>query len=373
MRELACKTLCAAGWCGCWLLMASLGQAAPGQLDFNRDIRPILSNKCFQCHGPDEDERQGGGAHGLRLDTPTGAQEDLGGHQAIVAGDAAASALVQRITTTDPDMQMPPPATGKALTAEEIERLTQWVQQGGRYARHWSYEPPVRPELPVVSRPEWVRTPIDRFLLARLDREQLVPQPEADRYTLIRRLSLDLTGLPPTVVEVDQFVNDSSDDAYVQLVERLLKKPAYGEHWARLWLDLARYADSAGYADDPARTIWAYRDYVIRAFQQNMPFDQFTVEQLAGDLLSSASEDQLIATAFHRNTLTNNEGGTNDEEFRNVAIVDRVNTTFAVWMGTTINCCQCHSHKFDPITQEEFYQVFAILNQSQDADRRDDD
>lgn len=372
MHGLAWTITIALTWGG--LCTANMLAAAeePRKLDFNQDIRPILSNKCFQCHGPDEAERKGGGVHGLRLDNATGAQEDLGGFRAIVPGDPVASLLIQRITSNDPEALMPPPDSGKSLTPAEIERLTEWVRQGGQYARHWSYEPPVRPKLPNVSSAEWNRNAVDRFLWSRLEREGLTPQPEADRFTLIRRMALDLTGLPPTVAEVDEFVNDTSPDAYEHLVDRLLKKPTYGEHWARLWLDLARYADSAGYADDPSRTIWAYRDYVIRAFQKNTPFDQFTLEQLAGDLLPEAGEDQLIATAFHRNTLTNNEGGTNDEEFRNVAIVDRVNTTFAVWMGTTINCAQCHSHKFDPITQEEFFQVFAILNQSEDADRRDE-
>ena len=193
------------------------------------------------------------------------------------------------------------------------------------------------------------------FCSRKLTKEQLQPQPEADRYTLIRRVMLDLTGLPPTVEEVDAFVKDQSPDAYERLVDRLLQKETYGEHWARMWLDLARYADSAGYADDPARTIWAYRDYVIKALNANKPFDQFTIEQIAGDLLPNPTAEQLIATAFHRNTLTNNEGGTNDEEFRNVAIVDRVNTTMAVWMGTTMACAQCHTHKYDPITQEEYF------------------
>ena len=202
-----------------------------------------------------------------------------------------------------------------------------------------------------------------------LDREKLSPNEEADRAALIRRVTLDLTGLPPTLEEVEAFLADKSPKAYETLVDRLLDKDAYGEHWARMWLDLARYADSAGYADDPARTIWAYRDYVIRSLNSNKPFDQFTVEQIAGALLPNPSEDQLIATAFHRNTLTNNEGGTNDEEFRNVAIVDRVNTTMAVWMGTTMACAQCHTHKFDPITQEEYFRFFAFFNSTEDADR----
>ncbi|MBI1349034.1 DUF1553 domain-containing protein [bacterium] len=341
-------------------------------LDFNRDIRPILSNNCFQCHGPDEAERHGSGEHGLRLDTLAGATEDLGGSRAIVIGDPAASELMARITTDDPDLLMPPRDTGKKLTPAEIARLKTWIAQGAPYAKHWSYEAPQRAALPTVDDPLWNQHPIDRFLRARLQQEGLTPQPEADRVTLARRLALDLTGLPPTIAEVEAFARDTSTDAYDRYVDQLMQKPGYGEHWARLWLDLARYADSAGYADDPARTIWAYRDYVIRAFQENRPFDQFTIEQLAGDLLPNPTEDQLIATAFHRNTLTNNEGGTNDEEFRNVAVVDRVNTTFAVWMGTTMACAQCHTHKYDPLSQTEYFQIFDIFNQSEDADRRDE-
>ncbi|MDZ4685779.1 MAG: PSD1 and planctomycete cytochrome C domain-containing protein [Planctomycetaceae bacterium] len=347
------------------LLIGANSVAADGTVDFNRDIRPILSNNCFQCHGPDEQERKAE----LRLDTAAGIVADLGGHAAVIPGDPAKSALWERVTATDPDVLMPPPATGKKLTAKDRELLQRWIQQGAKYSRHWSYEPPVRPELPMIADAAWPRTPIDRFILARLDKEGLKPQPEADRYALARRVSLDLTGLPPTVAEADEFVNDASPDAYARYVDRLLQKETYGEHWARLWLDLARYADSAGYADDPARTIWAYRDYVIRTYNRNLPFDQFSIEQIAGDLLPEPSEDQLIATAFHRNTLTNNEGGTNDEEFRNVAVVDRVNTTLAVWMGTTISCAQCHTHKFDPLSQTEFFQLFAILNQTEDADR----
>jgi len=363
------------GGCGLQLLMAgSMVYAAepPSALDFNRDIRPILSNNCFRCHGPDEAERQGSGDQGLRLDTREGATADLGGSRAIVLGDPAASSLIARITTSDPDLLMPPRDTGKHLTADEIDRLKTWIAQGAGYAKHWSYEPPQRAAVPTVKHPGWSNHPVDQFLFSRLEREGLTPQPEADRVTLARRLALDLTGLPPTIEEVEAFVQDPASDAYARYVDRLLQKPSYGEHWARLWLDLARYADSAGYADDPARTIWAYRDYVIRAFQQNRPFDQFTIEQFAGDLLPNATEDQLIATAFHRNTLTNNEGGTNDEEFRNVAVVDRVNTTYAVWMGTTMACAQCHTHKYDPISQTEYFQTFAIFNQSQDADRRDE-
>jgi len=342
--------------------------AEPRAIDFNRDIRPILSNNCFQCHGPDEEERKAD----LRLDQEEGAASASGGLSAIVKGKPDDSEMIRRIVSTSSDEVMPPPATGKKLSAKEIELLKEWVRQGAPYAKHWSWVKPQRPELPTLKDQTWPKTPIDRFLLARLEKEGLPPSPEADRYTLIRRLSLDLTGLPPTVAEVDEFIADQSADAYEKLVDRLLKRPTYGEHWARMWLDLARYADSAGYADDPSRVIWGYRDWVIKAINRNMPFDQFTIEQIAGDLLPEPAPGQLIATAFHRNTLTNNEGGTNDEEFRNVAIVDRVNTTMAVWMGTTIACAQCHNHKYDPISQKEFFQLFAFFNNSQDADRRDE-
>ncbi len=350
---------------------ASAEEGTTRKLDFTRDIRPLLSNHCFQCHGPDAEERKGG-TDGLRLDTAAGALQDLGGYAAIVPGRPEASEVVARIRSTDPDLLMPPPATGKPLSAADQDLLETWIREGAAYAGHWSYEVPVRPELPAVRHTAWPRHDIDYFVLSRLEREGLSPSPEADRYTLARRLALDLTGLPPTLEEVDRFVQDPAPDAYEQYVDRLLEKSSYGEHWARMWLDLARYADSAGYADDPPRTIWAYRDYVIRSFNENKPFDQFTLEQLAGDLLPDPSVDQLVATAFHRNTLTNNEGGTNDEEFRNVAIVDRVNTTFAVWMGTTIDCAQCHNHKYDPISQAEFFRVFAVLNNTEDADRRDE-
>ena len=341
------------------------------EVDFNRDIKPILSNQCYFCHGPDADERQGG-IDGLRLDTADGAVDDLGGYQAIVPGDATASVLIDRITSTDEYEAMPPPGTGRRLTEAEVELIRQWIDAGANYDAHWSYVPPQRPDLPTVSDPTWPLNPIDHFILARLDREQLTVNEPADRYALIRRLHLDLIGLPPSLSEVDSFVNDPDPSAYEKLVDELLSRNAYGEHWARMWLDLARYADSAGYADDPARTIWLYRDYVIDAINSNKPFDRFTIEQIAGDLLPDPDDEQLIATAFHRNTLTNNEGGTDDEEFRNAAVVDRVNTTLAVWMGTTMACAQCHTHKYDPITQEEYFRVFAILNNTADADRRDE-
>ena len=358
-------------------------------VDFNRDVRPIISNHCLACHGPDDAERQAG----LRLDDADVAVSVLeSGHSAIVPGKPEESELVARITNSDESLRMPPAEFGKPLTESEIATLQRWVQQGAQFARHWSYVKPVRPEVPVADAPHsaWPKNAIDNFALHKMLELKVQPSAEADARTLVRRVFLDLTGLPPTVDEADQWVTklDSiaesvtakapelqhaiDDAAYTELVDHLLQRPEFGEHWARKWLDLARYADSSGYADDPARTIWPWRDWVIRAINSNMPFDQFTVEQMAGDMLPDATEDQLIATAFHRNTMTNNEGGTQDEEFRNVAVVDRVNTTMAVWMGTTIACAQCHSHKFDPITQDEYFNVFAILNNTEDADRGDD-
>jgi hypothetical protein len=337
-------------------------------VDFNRDIRPVLSRNCAACHGPDEKKREAG----LRLDkrdSATALHED---HRAIAPGNPKQSELIRRVSSNDADERMPPPSTGKRLTSQEIERLSSWIRQGAPYAPHWAYVKPIRPQVPLVGERTWPKNGIDRFILARLEQERLHPSPEAERGTLVRRLSLDLTGLPPTIAEVDQFVNDKSCDAYEQLVDRLLARRSFGEHWARMWLDLARYADSAGYVSDVPREIWAFRDYVIRSLNANKPFDQFTIEQIAGDLLSHPSEEQLIATAFHRNTPTNNEGGSDREEYRNVAIVDRVNTTMSVWMGTTMACAQCHDHKYDPISQKEYFQFFAIFNNTEDADREDE-
>lgn len=353
---------------------ASVSTAAdpvPTVVDFNRDIKPIISNACYRCHGPDAAERKGG-TDGLRLDTADGMSADLGGHAAVVPGKPDSSELIKRVASDDPDEAMPPKGAGKRLTPHEIELLKAWIKQGARFSRHWAYIKPIRPELPTVKNTAWAKNGIDRFVLARLEQQGLQPSAEADRYALARRVSLDLTGLPPTISEVEAFVKDTRPNAYEAFVDRLLAKPTFGEHWGLLWLDLARYADSAGYADDPARKIWLFRDYVIKSFNDNKPFDQFTIEQLAGDLLPRPNDEQLVATAFHRNTLTNNEGGTNDEEFRNVAIVDRVNTTMAVWMGTTMACAQCHTHKYDPITQEEYFRFFAFFNNTEDADRSDE-
>ncbi len=355
-------------------VLAGLAIASPAiaqTVDFNRDVRPILSNKCFACHGPDEGKREAG----LRLDDGKIATAELeSGAIAIVPGDPESSELFRRITHSDESQRMPAAEFGKPLTPDEIVILRRWIEQGAQYAAHWSYIKPVRPVPPAAPGPwqHWPKNAIDHFALQAMLAHDRQPSPEADRYALARRVFLDLTGLPPTIEEVDAFVADADPEAYEKLVEDLLHRPSYGEHWARMWLDLARYADSAGYADDPPRTIWAYRDWVIKAINENKPFDQFTIEQIAGDLLPDPSDEQLIATAFHRNTMTNNEGGTQDEEFRNAAVIDRVNTTMAVWMGTTIACAQCHSHKYDPITQQEYFQFFAILNNTEDADLRDE-
>ena len=367
------RTFCSLALFGAALILAAPGWGADAP-DFNRDIKPILSNTCYKCHGPDAKERKGGTkTRPLRLDTEEGAYAEYKGVIPIVPGHPESSEMIARITSKDEDEAMPPKKNGKVLTSQEIELLKTWIKQGGKYARHWSYAKLARPAIPEVLEKTWPRNGIDSFVLARLEKEGLKKQPEADPYTLVRRVSLDLTGLPPTLEEVDQFVNDKSAEAYEKLVDRLLAKPGYGEHWARMWLDLARFADSGGYASDTPRTIWAYRDYVIKAFNENKPFDRFSIEQLAGDLLPNPSEEQLIATAFHRNTMTNTEGGTTREEFRNAAIVDRVNTTMVVWMGSSFACAQCHDHKYDPIPQKDYFSMFAFLNNTEDADRADEE
>ena len=350
------------------LTIIGVNSVVAKDVDFNTQIRPLISNNCLTCHGPDEDER----AAGLRLDTEDGSRLDLGGYAAIAPGNPDASELLHRLTTDDEELKMPPEGKGRRLEPQEVELVRRWIAEGGSYDTHWAYTKPDRSPMPAVQLKQWPRNSVDYFVLAELESRGLRPSPEADRWTLARRASLDLIGLPPTWEEAKAFVQDGSDNAYEQYVHRLLQKPAFGERWARVWLDLARYADSAGYADDPPRTIWAFRDYVIKSLNDNKPFDQFTIEQVAGDLLQNPTQEQLIATAFHRNTLTNNEGGTNDEEFRNVAVIDRVNTTMAVWMGTTIACAQCHTHKYDPITQEEYFKLFSFFNSTQDADRRNE-
>lgn len=341
-------------------------------VDFNRDIKSVLSNRCFACHGPDPEQREAG----LRLDTQEGAFEDLGGYSAVTPGSLEKSELWARIQSDDPDAVMPPPSMGDPLSPAERAAFKRWIEGGAVYAPHWSYIPPQAPQPPINLQTDladhWAQTPVDAFILKRLQEAKLPPSPPASDAFLLRRLSLDLTGLPPTPEEADRFESDTAPDKVERMVDRLLSQPAAGERWAAVWLDLARYADSAGYADDPPRTIWPYRDYVIESFAGSKPFDQFTVEQIAGDLLPPETNVPVAATGFHRNTMTNSEGGTDDEEFRSAAIVDRVNTTFAVWMGSTMACAQCHTHKYDPFTHEEYFQVYAILNSTADADRRDE-
>ncbi|MAG55430.1 MAG: hypothetical protein CMJ83_03985 [Planctomycetes bacterium] len=337
--------------------------------DLAREIRSILSRNCFACHGPDEEDRQAG----LRLDTRTGATAELrSGRRAVVPGDRAASALWRRITADDPKRRMPPGDSAHELKPGEITRLGAWIDAGAPWAKHWAFVKPEPRAPPAVAAVAWVRTPIDRYVRARQEREGLQPAAEADRYALLRRLTLDLNGLPPTLEEMRAFANDRSSGWYEKAVDRLLASPAYGERMARLWLDLARYADSNGYASDPLRKIWRWRDWVIDAFNRNQPYDRFTVEQLGGDLLPDATMSQKLATAFHRNTMTNTEGGTDDEEFRVAAVKDRVNTTGQVWMGLTLGCAQCHNHKFDPVSQEEYYRLFAVFNQTVDRDLPND-
>ncbi len=346
-----------------------VGSAKAQSVDFNREVRPILAGKCFQCHGPDDGARKAG----LRFDQRELAVKELkSGHRAIVPGDSKKSEVLFRVTHGDPATVMPPPRVGKRLTEKEIATLKKWIDEGAKYSLHWSYVKPLRSPLPEVKNKSWPQNEIDSFILARLEKEGLNPNAPADKYAIIRRLSLDLTGLPPTVAEADRFVNDAAPDAYEKLVDRLLASKGYGERWAQVWLDLARYADSQGYANDPDRTIWRWRDWLIEALNDNLSYDRFTIEILAGDMLPNPTPSQLIATGFHRNTLTNTEGGTSPEEFRSAAVVDRVNTTMQVWMATTINCCQCHNHKYDPISQKEFYQLYAILNNCEDANGGND-
>lgn len=339
-------------------------------IEFGRDIRPILSSRCFACHGPDEGHREAG----LRLDQREAAVSwKKGSRRAIAPGDVRNSEVIRRIFHDDAQQRMPPLETGHTLTETEQAFLLHWIQAGAPWEEHWSFVKPHRPETPITTcNDPWIRNEIDAFVLERIRQDGLQPSPEADRITLIRRLSLDLIGLPPTPEETRAFLTDAAPDAYEQLVDRLLASPAYGERWASMWLDLARYADSAGHGSDPLRTIWRYRDWVIDALNSNMPYDQFTREQLAGDLLPNATTEQKLATAFHRNTMTNTEGGTDDEEFRVLAVKDRANTTAQVWMGLTMGCAQCHSHKFDPISQEEYYQFYAFFNQTADTDKNDD-
>ena len=335
----------------------ALAQTA-NRVEFNKDVRPILSEGCFNCHGPNEASRQAG----LRFDVPEGPTSDRGryGGPVIIPGDADESLLLHRVTEENERARMP---RGRAaLRPEQIDTLRRWIDQGAEYQDHWAFIPPERSPAPSVGAAEWPRNPIDRFILARLEDEGLTPSDEADRATLLRRVTLDLTGVPPTPTELADFLNDDSADAYESVVDRLLASPRYGERMATEWLDASRYADTNGYQTDGERDMWRWRDWVIGAYNENMPFDQFTIEQLAGDMLPDATIDQRVATAFNRNHSLNSEGGIVPEEFLAEYAVDRVSTTGTVWMGLTLGCARCHDHKFDPISQKEFYEVLANFN-----------
>jgi hypothetical protein len=337
---------------------AAAANGADG-VDYDRQIRPILSEKCFRCHGPDEAARQSG----LRLDVRDDALKPAeSGERAIVPGDLKASQLVARIGSNDPDEAMPPAEINKPLTEREKDLLRRWIAEGAAYRQHWAFATPVRPQPPVPREEAWAKNDIDCFVLARLEAEGLAPSPEADRTTLIRRVTLDLTGLPPTPEEVDAFVADTSPDAYEAVVDRLLASPHYGERMAVDWLDASRYADTHGYHIDSGRDMTRWREWVIEAFNGNKPFDDFTVEQLAGDLLPGATLDQKIASGFHRNHMINFEGGAIPEEYHAAYIIDRVNTTGTVWLGLTVGCAQCHDHKYDPISQREYYSLYAFFH-----------
>jgi hypothetical protein len=333
-------------------------ESPPAAVEFNRDIRPILSDNCFQCHGPDQAQRKAD----LRLDIEEGALALRDGKHALVAGSFQKSELYRRVTAESDDKRMPPPASGKKLTARQIGLLKAWIEQGAKWQKHWAFIPPRLPNPPAVNDSDWMRNPIDAFVLARLEQEGLAPSPEAQRVTLLRRVTLDLTGLPPTPAEIDGFLADRSPDAYEKAVDRLLGSPRFGERMASRWLDAARYADTSGYQSDGERFMWRWRDWVIEAYNRNLPFDQFTIEQLAGDLLPQPTLDQRIATGFNRNHRGNGEGGIIPEEYAVEYVADRVETTATVWLGLTVMCTRCHDHKFDPLRQKEFYQLFAFFN-----------
>jgi Protein of unknown function (DUF1553)/Protein of unknown function (DUF1549)/Concanavalin A-like lectin/glucanases superfamily/Planctomycete cytochrome C len=337
------------------LLLAGAGLSyGAGKLEYNRDVRPILTENCFACHGPDSAARKAD----LRLDLRDAAIKS----GAIVPGNPQKSTTIARIYSTDKTEIMPPPKSHKTMKAEHKEILKQWIAEGAEYQPHWSFLPAKKWDLPAVKNAGWVRNPIDRFILAELEKQGLSPAPEADRRTLARRLALDLTGLPPVPAEVDEFVNDQSKDFYEKYVDKLMAKPTWGEHRARYWLDAARYADTHGIHFDNFREVWSYREWVINALNANMKFDQFTVEQLAGDLLPNATMDQKVATGFVRANITTSEGGAIDEEYLVLYARDRTETASQVWMGLTTGCAVCHDHKFDPISQKDFYALSAFFN-----------
>ncbi len=340
------------------ILLCLLSLPLAAAVEFNRDIRPILSDRCFTCHGPDAPAKN----IMRRLDSEAGMLAAIGGRQAVVPGQPDKSELIRRIASENKALRMPPLHSGLTLTAREIGLFRQWIEQGAKWQKHWAFVTPTRPEGPPVASAAWPRNPIDSFVLARLEREGLKPSPEAGRTTLIRRVTLDLTGLPPTIPEIDAFLADTSPNAYEKVVDRLLASPRYAERMTIRWLDVSRYADTNGYQTDAERSMWRWRDWVIDAFHKNKPFDQFTVEQIAGDLLPNATLDQKIATGFNRNHRGNGEGGIIPEEYAVEYVADRIETLSAVWLGLTTGCARCHNHKYDPITQKEYYQLFAYFN-----------
>ena len=329
-------------------------------IDYNTQVKPIFNKKCIACHGG---VKQKAGFSLLFREEALGNTES--GKPAIIPGKPDESELVRRISVSDPEERMP--YKHEPLSEEEIEILTRWIKQGAQWGEHWAYIPVKEEEVPAIKS-TWIKNDIDPFILKRLNVEKLAPSAEADKPTLLRRVSLDLTGLPPTENVAKKFLNDSTDKAYENLVDDLLATPRYGERWAALWMDLARYADTRGYEADRSRTIWKYRDWLIRAFNTDKPYDEFLTEQMAGDLLPNPDDEKYIATAFHRNTMTNDEGGTENEEFRTAAVLDRVNTTWSALMGTSFNCVQCHSHPYDPFKHEEYYSFLAFFNNSRDED-----
>lgn len=331
--------------------------SALGEVDFSRDILPILSDKCFHCHGPDAKTRKAN----LRFDSKEGAFRLRKGKSVLVPGDSAASELIRRITAADDEERMPPPDSNRSLTTKQIHLLKKWIEEGAKWGRHWAFEPPRRPPVPQPRLQSWTRTPLDAFVLDRLEKEGLRPAPEAPRSTWLRRVTLDLTGLPPTLAERDAFLGDPSVDAYEKVVDRLLASPHYGERMASPWLDLARYADTHGYQMDRYRPMWPWRDWVIGAFNRNLPYDRFVIWQLAGDLLPGATKEQRLATAFNRLHMQNEEGGVVEEEFRVAYVVDRVNTFGTAFLALTFDCTRCHDHKYDPLTQRDYYSLFAFF------------
>jgi len=350
----------------CGVILAGGSAAADERrVRFNRDIRPILAESCCACHGPDSTAREAD----LRLDDAKDVLRARDGYSVLVPGKPEESELFRRIVATDESERMPPAEHGDPLDAGEVELVRRWIEQGAEYEKHWSFLTPECPETPAVRSAGWGRNVIDRFVLARLEKEGMAPSGEADRAALIRRVTLDLTGLPAKPEEVDAFVADNAPDAYERLVDRLLASPRYGEQMAVEWLDAARYSDSGGYQGDIPRTMWPWRDWVVRALNENMPYDRFTIEQLAGDLLPNPTPDQIVATGFNRNHRINDEDGIILEEFRTEYVADRVDTTATTWLGLTVGCARCHDHKFDPITQKDYYRFFAYFNSIDESGR----